>query len=611
LPSFLSSYLDLIIRSYELARPFGLKKLLLVVFFSFMQGLFQVLGATSIFPFLALAADPQRLQNSRVGREMLALLPPMEASRLLLIAGVFAIVMLVLSNAINVLGDFTRHRYSQRFGHWLRLRLIDKIAARPYSRFLQENTGVLSKKVLGDVNQFTSGVLLNILDTFTRLITAVLLLTTLFLVQPQIAIGAAVGLGLIYGVFFKSLSGWRAKASLTLKASQRGAFKELQQLLGGIKPVKVHRAESYFIDRYGKHSETQSRLHAVIPVLSGLPRYLIEPVAFGGLVIAVLIFIGRGQDLATLLPTLGVMAIAGYRLLPAIQLLYSQLSTIATSRHALEEVYDEFRAVERSKDREQAGAEGIFPRPKALTWTNEIQLEEVTFCYAGAEKPVIDRLSLTIPKNASIGIIGHTGAGKSTLVDLILGLHVPTAGRILVDDTALTPANRRAWRAGIGYVPQDIFLLDNSVTANIAFGVPENQIDHDAVRNAAAAAQILEFVETGLPNGFDTVVGERGVRLSGGQRQRIGLARALYHRPEILILDEATSALDLATEAEVMKAIRSLQGSVTMILIAHRLSTIEHCDMKVQLGVAEEEKRKAESGERKLGLSRSLSDLEQ
>jgi ABC-type multidrug transport system fused ATPase/permease subunit len=224
-----------------------------------------------------------------------------------------------------------------------------------------------------------------------------------------------------------------------------------------------------------------------------------------------------------------------------------------------------------------------FVRPVPMLWHKEIRLEKVSFAYPRAKRPVIEGMDLVIPKNSSLGIVGETGSGKSTLVDLVLGLHVPTAGRIMVDDTPLAAGNRRAWRAGIGYVPQDIFLIDESIAANIAFGIPPQEVDPAAVLAAAEAAQIREFVERELPQGFDTVVGERGVRLSGGQRQRIGLARALYHKPELLILDEATSALDIETEAEVMKAIRNLQGSVTMLIIAHRLSTIQDCDVRVDL----------------------------
>jgi ABC-type multidrug transport system fused ATPase/permease subunit len=270
-------------------------------------------------------------------------------------------------------------------------------------------------------------------------------------------------------------------------------------------------------------------------------------------------------------------------MLPALQLLYGQLSKLSTMRHTLDEVYDEFLAVEKSTGRDDEHPDGRLTRPEPLRWRRAITLDHVTFQYPEAPLPTREGLSLVIPKNSSLGISGSTGCGKSTLVDLILGLHQPTGGRILVDDTPLGPGNRRAWRGGIGYVPQDIFLIDDSLAANIAFGVPGDKIDRLGLVRAARAAQILEFIEKDLPLGFETVVGERGVRLSGGQRQRVGLARALYHEPELLVLDEATSALDVATEQEVMKAIQALQGSLTMIIIAHRLSTIEMCEQRLDM----------------------------
>jgi ATP-binding cassette subfamily C protein len=220
----------------------------------------------------------------------------------------------------------------------------------------------------------------------------------------------------------------------------------------------------------------------------------------------------------------------------------------------------------------------------SLSFEKAIRLENITFNYPGSNRAVLEDFSLEIPKNSSIGIIGATGSGKSTLVDIILGLHRPQSGVIRIDDRVLAPGDFASWRSMIGYVPQDIYLLDASVTTNIAFGIPPDEVDHTALREAAKAAQILNFIESELSAQWNTIVGERGVRLSGGQRQRIGLARALYHRPQVLVLDEATSALDSETETEVLKAIESLQGTITMIVVAHRLSTIQGCETVCKLG---------------------------
>jgi len=253
-------------------------------------------------------------------------------------------------------------------------------------------------------------------------------------------------------------------------------------------------------------------------------------------------------------------------------------------RHAVDEVYDEFVAAETDASALPAPSSDALAPARPFRWNDAITLHDVSFRYPGASRRALEGLSLTVSKNTSLGVIGPTGSGKSTLVDLLLGLYHPTAGKILIDGRPLTPALVPSWQASIGYVPQDILLIDDIIARNIAFGLPDDKIDPARLREACTMAQILDFIEVELPDGFDTNVGERGVRISGGQRQRIGLARALYHRPSLLILDEATSALDLATEAKLLEALRGLAGIITMVVAAHRLSAVANCDQLVDLG---------------------------
>jgi ATP-binding cassette, subfamily B, bacterial PglK len=584
MPEFIHKTLTLLRKVYTLARPYGLKRLAAVGSLALAQAVFQVLGVTSIFPFLAIAANPERIRNSNFGTLLLSGLPPMDNDRMLLWSGVFALVMLMLSAGMNLVAEYVRNFYTHGFGHWLRLRLLRRIVARPYGYFLQENSGVLVKKVVGDVSSFTGGILLPLLDSLARFTTIVLLVITLLLVHPWIALATTVGLSIYYVGIYRLLDRRRDAISEQLKLAGRGVYQHVQQLIGGIKTVKVHRVEEPFIEDFSRHSSQLARANPWVPIYGNAPRYLIEPLAFGGLVLAVLIYAGRGQDISAILPNLGVMALAGYRLLPAIQILYAQFTQISTTLYALDEVYEEFLQVEQDTQLDQQAAQGLFPQPPRLEWSDAIVIDKLGFTYPGAARPVIANLSLHIPKNSSLGIVGQTGCGKSTLVDILLGLHRSTSGQILVDGQPLGPENLRAWRAGIGYVPQDIFLIDDTIAANIAFGLPKNAIDRAALREAAAAAQILDFIERETPSGWDTVVGERGVRLSGGQRQRIGLARALYHRPELLVLDEATSALDVSTETEVMRAIDALQGRLTLVIIAHRTSTVQKCGTILKMG---------------------------
>jgi ATP-binding cassette, subfamily B, bacterial PglK len=585
LPPFIHNVADLIRRVLFLARPYGRGKLVAVFSLSLAQALFQVIGITSIFPFLAVAADPERIRRSHFGTQFLSLFPPMENRQLLLVAGIIAIVALLLSNAVNLLSEYARTRYAQNFADWLRVRLLRRMVSQPYTYFLQRNSGDLLKKVMGDVTNYAGGVLLPLLDTVARVLTAVLLLATLFLVQPVIAISAAVILGGFYVVTFQLLTRKRREVDENLKTHVAGSYREAHQMLGGIKPVKVHHAEEHFLARFSGHSAIMARMYARTPIFANSARYFVEPLAFGGLVVAVLILAARGRDFSDILPNLGVMALAGYRLLPSIQLVYAQLTQISSMRHAVDEVYDEFIAAETDKSVPPISTEPVTPA-RAFNWDNAIILCDVSYRYPGVSRSAVERLSITIRKNSSLGVIGPTGSGKSTLVDLLLGLYLPTAGHILIDGQLLTPALVPSWQASIGYVPQDIFLIDDTIARNVAFGLPDKKIDSARLSEACAMAQILDFIEAELRDGFETKVGERGIRLSGGQRQRIGLARALYHRPSLLILDEATSALDVATEAKLLEALRSLTGKLTMVVAAHRLSAVANCDQLIDLSNA-------------------------
>ena len=582
MPRFVHNVSNLIRRVLFLARPYGRAKLAGVFSLALTQAVFQVIGATSIFPFLAVAADPDRIRRSHFGTVFLSLFPPMGNLQLLIITGVIAIVGVLVSNAINLLAEYARTRYAANFAHWLRVRLLRRMASQPYTYFLQRNSGDLLKKVLGDVMNYTTGVLLPLLDTVARAVTAVLLLATLFLVQPVIALSAAIGLGGFYVITFRLLARKRREVDENLRTHTIGYYREALQILGGIKPVKVHRAEEHFLARFAGHSAVIAKMSARVAIFNSA-RYLVEPLAFGGLVVAVLLLAAKGRDFSDILPNLGVMALAGYRLLPSIQLLYSQLTQVSSMRHAVDEVYDEFVEAETDGSVSPAISSDPLARARPFRWNDSITLREISFRYPGTSRPALEALSLTIPKNTSLGVIGPTGSGKSTLVDLLLGLYQPTAGEIVIDTRLLTPALVPSWQASIGYVPQDIFLIDDTIARNIAFGLQDSEIDPARLREASDTAQLLDFIEAELPNGFDTNVGERGIRLSGGQRQRIGLARALYHRPSLLILDEATSALDVATEARLLEALSALAGKLTMVVAAHRLSAVANCDQLVDL----------------------------
>lgn len=563
---------------YSLACPYGRKRMLVVASLTCLQGIVQTVGVSSIFPFLAIAADPRAVRDSPIGGAVLQQLPEMSDRTLLIVAGLGAIAMLLVANGLHLLTVYATATYSRGFGHWLQIRLLRQVLAQDYSYFLQHSTAVMLKKVSSDVVQFIQGVLIPLFNATAGIVNIALLAIMLLLVDPVVAVAAGLTLGSLYMGIFGLLSGHRREISRTMKETTRETTRQAQQLLGGVKPIKVHGAEPHFILRFSDQSLRQANVQAKLTVHQAAPKTIIEPVALGALVSIILYYTTRGHSLTDILPTLGLIAMASYRMLPNIQSLYVAASIFSANLHTLDEVYEEFDPETRT-----AATTASTEKASPLSWSESISLRELGFRYPSGLTNTINSISLTIPKNTSVAFVGSTGCGKSTLIDLILGLHTPSAGGIYIDKTRLDNTNLANWRAGIGYVPQDIFLLDDTIAANVALGQPADQIDYEQLRRACTAAQLLDFIEQELHDGWQTQVGERGVRLSGGQRQRIGLARALYHRPEVLILDEATSALDQSTEADVMMAIAELEGKLTMIIVAHRLSTIQWCDQVVEL----------------------------
>jgi ABC-type multidrug transport system fused ATPase/permease subunit len=353
----------------------------------------------------------------------------------------------------------------------------------------------------------------------------------------------------------------------------------VSEAFGGIKEVKVGGIERHWLSRFDSAARQLARTQLIATIVSQMPRFLLEIIAFGGMLLLLLFLMARGDGLQTVLPIVSLYALAGYRLLPALQLVYRELTILKFTVPALNRLYEdiseqrtEFQNESEPDESSQALIERL-PTPR-----QSIRLENITYTYPNAKTPTLSQLNISIAAQTTVGFVGKSGSGKTTAVDIILGLLKPEAGQLRVDDVVITAENYGAWQKILGYVPQHIFLSDESIAANIAFGVPRRRIDLQAVERAARIANLHDFVVSELPNGYHTLVGERGLRLSGGQRQRIGIARALYHEPKVIIMDEATSALDNMTELAVMDAVHNLHSSTTVLLIAHRLTTVRDCD---------------------------------
>lgn len=445
-------------------------------------------------------------------------------------------------------------------------RLFAGYLGQPYTFHLQRNSAQLIRNTISQAGS-VAGSFQQSLCLLTELLVMLGISIMLLSVEP---------VGALLVVSTLGSAGWgftRLSRSRILRWGDAYQFHEglriqyLQEGLGGAKDIKLLGREEDFLDRYYFHNVSSARIAERQATLQALPRLWLEFLAITGLAVLVLVMVVQGKALDAFIPTLGLFAAAAFRLIPSVNRVLSAVHNLRFSLPMIDTLFNEFHLMG-AVTTMQSGAQLVFD--KALV------IDGVGFQYPCAEFPALSDISLSIPRGASVGFVGGSGAGKSTLVDVILGLLPPSSGAVKIDGVDIQ-TYLRGWQDQIGYVPQSIFLSDDTLRRNVAFGVPVEQIDEVAVWRAIRASQLEKFISQ-LPLGLDTLMGERGVRLSGGQRQRIGIARALYHDPQVLVLDEATSALDIATEHDVMEAVRALHGDKTLVIVAHRLSTVEHCD---------------------------------
>lgn len=529
----------------------------------------ELVGVSAIMPFMSVVADPGVVQRNDWLRAAYNQFQFASTTSFLSALAVAVVVVLALSNTFSALTLWWMVRFSWETHHRIATRLFAGYLAQPYAFFVERNSAASHKTLLAEVQQVVKGVLTPALNIVARSLVVLAIIGLLVVLDPKLALAIVLVLGTAYGALYLLVKAKQTRLGQARVEANQERFKVTGEAFGGIKDVKVLEREGAFAAQFEPASQLFSRAIASNAAISVLPRYLLETIAFGGIVMIVLYYLQAGVGLARILPTLSLYAFAGYRLMPELQQLFSGAAALRFNRAALDELTSDLERVVVQAPKRPAG--------EAIRFERAIEVRDLSFSYPGADRPALDGLSLTIPRNTTVGLVGASGSGKTTLVDLLLGLYDADRGAILIDDRPLGPTTLSAWRAEVGYVPQHIFLCDDTITSNIAFGVPPGEVDQGRVERAARIAHLHDFV-TSLPAGYRTVVGERGVRLSGGQRQRIGIARALYHDPEVLIMDEATSALDGATESAVMEAIRELSGRKTIVLIAHRLTTVRDCD---------------------------------
>ena len=559
-----------------------------------LSALGEMAAVAAMLPFLGALSAPDALSLSAPGTAWLERLGvDLPRERLLPLLGAAACVVLVVTNALIVLSAWLVLRFSWLLHHRLATTLLRQYLHKPYEHFLSKNSAALASSLILQVGQVTDGFFVPVLTALGRMAAALTLIVFLGVSEPLLALVAVGLIGGIYSVFYL----WMARRKLRDLGARRVRLNTartqlINEAFGGIKDIKLLQAEETFVDAYGPLSRALSRDQVTAVLIAVAPRYVVEAVAFGTVVLVALVAGAGAPGHGRLVPMLGMFAFAGYRLMPAVQHVFASAVQIRTNLPAFQRLYKDIHARGRA-DIERSGAA---PRPEgpsspeplasvaasvqqeALVARRSIELRDVTFRYPGASAAALTGFNLRLDAKSTIGIVGSTGSGKTTVLDLLLGLLRPEQGALLIDGKALDAADLLRWQRTLGYVPQHIYLSDSSVAHNVAFGVPEREIDRARVEEACRVAQIHDFVRESLPDGYDTTVGERGVRLSGGERQRIGIARALYRCPDVLILDEATSALDTATEERVIDALQRFAGQKTIIMVAHRETTLRQCD---------------------------------
>lgn len=535
-----------------------------------VMAMLDVLGVASIMPFMAVAADPKLVETNALLSRLYDILGFDELQPFLLLLGGLVFVLLVVSLAFKALTTYAQTRFSLMCEYSIGKRLIEGYLNQPYAWFLNRHSANLGKAILSEVGTVVHTGMLPMMNLIGQSAVAVALLAALLLVDTRLALIVAAVLGIAYGLIFKWVGGFLSCIGQERVQANQDRFVAVNEAFAAVKEVKLAGLEHVYTQRFSLPALVFARHLASAQVVAQAPRYLIEAFAFGGMLLVALYLMAQNDGFAGALPILAFYAFAGYRLMPALQQIYNSFTSIQFVIPAVNALHADFISLK--------PAELVDSGKVSMQLKQAIALNSICFTYPSAEKSAVKDLSLSIPAYSSVGLVGSTGSGKTTAVDLILGLLEAQSGTLTVDGQVVSANNRRQWQRIIGYVPQQIYLADASIAANIAFGIDDNRIDFEALERAAKISNLHDFVVNELSDGYATTVGERGVRLSGGQRQRIGIARALYNNPQVLILDEATSALDNLTEQAVMEAVNNLSHKITIILIAHRLTTVRQCD---------------------------------
>jgi ATP-binding cassette subfamily C protein len=540
---------------------------LMMIFSSFLA----LLGVGMVPVFVSAVIDAERVLNYPVAGDFLKWIDVTNASELTIFGSFLLFAIYMIKNLYMMFYDYVNHKFMLNRQHYLQNRIFRAYMNSPYTFFINRNSSELLRNINNEVGKILSGTLRPLFFITLNSLMTVVIVAGLIVVEPLIT-----GFGILFfgGFSYIFLRMTRDKLSYYGSESlhhRNTMTKAVLEGLHGFKDARVLSRENYFLNTFHGHSQKHKTYDIYRNLLNAMPRRIIEMIALSGILFIAVVMVLQERETTNIVPMIALFGAAVMKVRPSMNLVIENINQIRYNVHSVDAVYEDLKLLESYENRSET-EEGV----DKLALHSEIELQDVWFSYPNSDEPAVKNINLTIPKNHAVAFVGPSGAGKTTMVDVILGLLEPQEGAIRVDGVDLF-SNRNRWQKNIGYIPQFIYLLDDTIRRNICFGVPDDEVDEEMLETAIETAQLRELVES-LSDGVETKVGERGVRLSGGQRQRIGIARALYRNPQVLVMDEATSALDNITERVLIDAIERLRGDKTLIMIAHRLTTVQHCD---------------------------------
>ena len=549
-------------------RRHGVYLFILILF----MALVDMLGIASIMPFIALLTNPEIINTNDILNffyKKVSIYGVKNEQDFLILVGILVFFLLIVSIAIKAITSYFQSKYIRYCEYSLSKRLFERYICQPYSWFLNQNSSYIGKNVLSETGHVIGKGLNPVLSLLTNTMIFLTLFFMLLYVDTKLTLLMAAIVSSFYLIVYLFVRRLLNNIGKKNYINNELKFRALSEAFSATKEVKVGNLEKIFINRFSKPSRNMAYNTALADILGQFPRFVLEAITFGGLILIIIFYMLATGNITTVLPAIALYAFAGYRLMPAIQKIFVSITSLRISGPAITALYNDLKKLNIKIDQNHNNE---------FFFNKDIKLKNIFYAYPKSSRTALKSVNLTIPAYTSVGIVGETGSGKTTVIDIILGLLEAQKGVLEVDGKIINNENRSAWQSLIGYVPQQIYLADTSVSENIAFGLDLEKINHKNVERAAKIANLHEFIINELPSQYQTTIGERGVRLSGGQRQRIGIARALYHKPKLLIFDEATSALDNTTERSVMEAMYNEDYKTTKILIAHRLSTVKKCD---------------------------------